>query len=396
MKKPWKENLRSPTKKITKIIHLTATNFYGGPEKQIIEHFSRLDKGSYLGILLSFLDGKNRNEILERARMIGIGGYGIPMSGPLDFRALWELERLLRLEKADLLCAHGYKSTVMGWWAGRKIGIPVIAFSRGYTSESPRVVFYEWLERRILGRLTGVIHVSEGQRRRLESLGVRCRRSWTVHNAVSVQPLPAEEGTDLRKRVCEKLGVPDNAVLVVSAGRLSQEKGHRYLVDAIHKIGPSADGAYFVFCGEGVCGKELEKQAQRLKIADRCRFVGFRRDLDEIFRAMDLMVLPSLTEGLPNVALEAFACAKPVVATAVGGVPEVVEDGENGLLVPARRSDLLAEAMAKLLASHEVRRRMGEEGRRTVETNFTFDRQTRKLEEVYQELLGFKGERSDN
>lgn len=369
------------------IMHLIATNFYGGPEKQIVEHLKRLDNSRYRKILASFLEDGNQNEILEWAKVLGINHYGIPMSGPVDFRALWKLGRILHREKVNLLCTHGYKSTVMGWWLGRRIGIPVVAFSRGYTAENIKVSIYEWLERQALGRLNGVVCVSEGQKRRLDSFGISCRRNWVVHNAVVVQPLLGEGMEYLRKTIFDKLDIPEIAVMVVSAGRLSPEKGHGDLLDAIHRMGERANGTYFVFCGDGVYKKKLERQAQKLRISERCRFVGFRHDLQEIFQIMDLLVLPSLTEGLPNVVLEAFACAKPVIATAVGGVPEIVEDGKNGFLVQAGHPELLAEAILKSLVSSEMRKMMGKAGYDTVRAKFTFEEQTRKLKEIYNEVL---------
>ena len=310
-------------------MHLIATNFYGGPEKQIVEHLRRLNSALYQGILASFLEGGNPNETLKQAEIAGLKNFGIPMASRFDIRALWKLIQLLRHEKIDLLCTHGYKSTVMGWWAGRKVGIPVVAFSRGYTAENPKVAFYEWLDRRFLKRVNGIIFVSEGQRKRLESFGIIGRRSWVVRNAVAADSSRNPLNGDLRREVLERLGIPSSVEMVVSAGRLSPEKGHRFLVEAIGMLRGSGNNTHFVFCGDGPCQKELEKQSIELEISGICHFVGFRRDLKEIFQAMDLLVLPSLTEGLPNVVLEAFACAKPVVATDVGGVPEIVEDGRS-------------------------------------------------------------------
>ncbi len=174
---------------------------------------------------------------------------------------------------------------------------------------------------------------------------------------------------------------------MVTAGRLSTEKGHRYLVEAIAKCHPSNKKIYYMFCGEGPCLEELKKQSQRLGVENRCLFVGFQRDLQKIFRAMDLFVLPSLTEGLPNVVLEAFSWAKPVVVTPVGGVPELVEEGVNGMFVPPQNSDLLAEAMTRILDEPQMRHKMGLAGFDTVKKDFGFVAQARKLERVYSEIL---------
>jgi glycosyltransferase involved in cell wall biosynthesis len=370
-----------------KIMHLIATNFHGGPEKQIVEHLKRLNSDLYQGILASYFERGNPNKTLEQAEIRGLKAFGIPISGRFDIRALLKIIGLLRQERVDLLCTHGYRSTVMGWWAGRRVGIPVVAFSRGYTAENPKVAFYEWLDRMFLKRVNGIIFVSEGQRKQLEGFGITGRRSWVVHNAVAADSLRDTLSGGLRKEILERLGIPNAAEMVVSAGRLSPEKGHQFLVEAIGMLRGSTNNTHFVFCGDGPCQKDLEKRSKELGISDLCHFVGFRKDIKDIFQAMDFMVLPSLTEGLPNVILEAFACAKPVVATSVGGVPEIVEDGVNGILVPPERSDLLAEAIKNCLAAPEKRRRMGEAGYHKVKAEFTFESQTQKLEAIYNEVI---------
>jgi glycosyltransferase involved in cell wall biosynthesis len=369
------------------IMHLTSSSFYSGPDKQIVEHLKRLNKQRYRGIVATFVERGLSSDVLGQANQANIEHYTVPVLGPLDFRAPFKLIRLLRGAKVDLLCTHGYKPTVLGWLAAQRLRLPVIAFSRGYTTETIRVAFYECLERQILTRVSGIVFVSEGQKRRLESFGIRAKRSWVVYNAVSAIADIGAGTAEIRRTVFRKLNIPEYMLMVVSAGRLSPEKGHRYLIEAIEKMGERANDAAFVFCGDGRCRKALEDQCRRLKIDKRCWFAGFRQDMNEIFRAMDLLVLPSLTEGLPNVVLEAFAHSRPVVATEVGGVPEIVEHEQNGLLVPPGHADSLAGAITKLIASPNLRKKMGQEGHRTVGSKFTFEEQTRRLEAIYTEVL---------
>ena len=196
-----------------------------------------------------------------------------------------------------------------------------------------------------------------------------------------------ENRTKVRQEILKEFDIPPHGLIVVSAGRLSPEKGHRFLIDALASIKAEIRDTYFVFCGEGVCQPELENRARELGVLSHCRFVGFRRDMPRIYQAMDFLVLPSLTEGLPNVVLEAFAYERPVVATAVGGVPEVVVDGENGWLVPSQDPEKLAAAITKMIRDSESRKRMGKAGRKKVEREFTFDAQTPQLVEIYRKML---------
>ena len=369
------------------ILHLIATNFFGGPEKQIVAHLKHLNQNRYAGHLASYLEYGGSNELLAKAADEGIRTHGIPMHGPLDFQAQFKLNNLIARQKVDLLCVHGYKACVMGWWAGRIYKIPVIAFSRGYTSENKKIAFYNWLERQALRRVDGVIAVSEGQKKRLDSLGIRSPNTWVVRNAISVNPLKQNAAPEKRRQVYRELNIPESPKLVVAAGRLSPEKGHRFLVEAIARMDHQTRQACFVFCGDGMCQKELQDLAADLGVTRYCRFVGFRKDIADIFEVMDLMVLPSLTEGLPNVVLEAFASAKPVVASNVGGVPEVVEDGKNGILVPPQRPDLLADAIAKCLADRRFMKEMGKSGYHKVKSEFSVESQTAKLESIYCKIL---------
>jgi glycosyltransferase involved in cell wall biosynthesis len=369
-----------------KVAHVIATNFFGGPEKQIIEHLRRLDPSVYSGAVLSFLEDGRENQILNQARMAGIDQQGIPMAGPFDIRAWLRLRNCVRSRSSDLLCVHGYKSTVMGAWIHKTLGIPTLAFSRGYTAENLKVALYQYCDRIALRLLNGVVCVSDGQRQKLETMGVRPKRSWVVHNAVRApETLPDFHG--IRLEVCRRLALPADALLCVSAGRLSPEKGYADLLRAIAEIGDRAPGWYYVLCGDGPCRARLQKQIHDLRLQQRVRLVGFRTDIQDIFQAMDLFVLPSHSEGLPNVVLEAFALSKPVIATSVGGVPEVIENGMNGVLVPPHQPDVLAEAMVHCFCEPSRMEGMGRAARRTVQTRFTFEEQNRRLETIYAEIL---------
>jgi glycosyltransferase involved in cell wall biosynthesis len=249
------------------------------------------------------------------------------------------------------------------------------------------VAFYEAIERHALKRVDGIVCVSEAQRQRLIDYRISNEKTWVVHNAVSANEQHKNEESDVRKRVFHRLGLSENKKLVVSAGRLSPEKGHRFLIEAVSKLGKKGQDSYFIICGEGPSKKDLTILTRELQVSGVCRLIGFRNDLNDIFQAMDFMVLPSLTEGLPNVILEAFAYGKAVVATAVGGVPEIVDSGKNGILIPPKSSDLMSKAILKLLESSSLRERMGKHAYLKVQNAFTFEKQNMLLQEIYQSTL---------
>ena len=381
-----KMNTKAPGADRWKVAHIIATSFYGGPEKQIIGHLKLLDPLKYTGMVFSFIEDRQDNELLGEAGKAGIANIGIPMANPLDMRAWLNLKKHIQEQGVNLLCAHGYKSTVMGAWIRSALKIPTLAFSRGYTRENIKVAFFQYLDRLALGTVDGVVCVSEGQRKRIEGLGVKSRRTWVVHNAVYVADM-ASDIQLIRSHILREFNLPDDVVLCVTAGRLSPEKGHADLVRAIALMGERAGKCCFLICGEGPCRAQLEKQARRLNIAERIRFIGFRKDIEDIYRAMDLLILPSHSEGLPNVVLEAFSFGKTAVATLVGGVPELVEHGVNGLLVSPKRPESLAEAVIQCSENQEMRESLGEAARRTVKSQFSFEEQTRQLESIYAQML---------
>ncbi len=370
-----------------RVMHLIATNFYGGPEKQIVEHLVRLNKSeTYKGVLCSFLEGGQPNQILNVARQRGIETFAVPMNGPLDVRALMQVYRLLKRQGIDLLVGHHYKAVIFGVIAGRLLGIPVLNYSRGFTAENKRVAFYEKLERLFVRGTKGIISVSEGQREKLQRFGIRKKNMWVVHNGVEVNN-EIEKPLRSKIEVFGQFDIPENALLAISVGRLSPEKGHRFLIEAMKLLEEELDNIYFLFCGEGVCTPNLQHQASEYSVHFHCRFAGFQTDMSSIYNACDFLVLPSLTEGLPNVVLEAFAHKKPVVATSVGGVPEVVDDGLNGFLVPSEDAAALAEAIRRLIRNDEIRRKMGEAGYQKIIRHFTFESQTPKLIRIYDSIL---------
>jgi glycosyltransferase involved in cell wall biosynthesis len=375
-------------KKRINLIHIIATNFYGGPEKQIIEHLKRLPAKDYNVSVLSFKESRPDNEFLDKARQENIPVIEVPMSGPFDVSALRKLIRELRQANIHIACLHGYKAAVMGAIACKLLRISAVVFSRGYTAENVKVSFYEKLERLSLKYVKGVVAVSNGQLRKLKNYGVRFNKYWVVHNAVNTEIQCSKDVVDNAKiDLCSSLGIDNGAKLLVSAGRLSPEKGHRYLIEAFAKISNDRSDVYLLICGEGPCLENLKHQAIELSVNNRVLFLGFRKDMQNVYSAMDLFVLPSLTEGLPNVVLESFAFGKTVVATAVGGVPELVKHKKNGYLVEPGNVNQMTQAITECLRDDVFLERMGVAAYKTVKEEFDFESQSEKLIRVYNEVL---------
>jgi glycosyltransferase involved in cell wall biosynthesis len=231
---------------------------------------------------------------------------------------------------------------------------------------------------RLCARLVAVSHDTK---RAYERQGYP-QRIEVVHNGVDAPP--AHANGSLRA----ELGIPEGAPLVGEVARLCDVKGQRELIAALAQV----PDARLVLVGEdleqgGAFRAGLERDAERAGVRDRVVFAGYRPDARALLGELDVFALPSWTEGLPLGVLEAMASARPVVATPVGGTPELVTDGETGLLVPPRDPDALAAALRRLLADADLRRRLGEAGERRAREEFSLDAMCSRVLAIYDEVV---------
>lgn len=368
------------------IAHLIATNFYGGPEKQIVTHALKLDASRFNFVLISFIDNGQPNELVEIARAKGIEVVEVQARHPFDPGTIERIVQILRSKRVQLLCAHGYKANVIGRFASWFAGIPQICVSRGWTAENQRIRFYEKLDRLFLRFANHIVAVSEGQKRKILSKGIAGDKVSVIHNAIELENLP-KTNSDIR----HELGIPQTAVFVVSAGRLSPEKNQAAMIKVAKQVLQQRDDIYFAVFGEGFLRPELEQQVKDAGLCGRFLLPGFHKDIHAIFNVIDIFILPSFTEGLPNVALEAFANKKPVVATAVGGTPEVMKDGISGFLTRPDDADLMASHILTLANDQDLREQMGGAGYEHIKTNFSFATQTAEYERLYVDIHQVRG-----
>lgn len=314
---------------------------------------------------LSFREGGRCEPFLMEARRRGFTAEVLEHDTPRLGKAARALAS--RLTTADMLLCHGYKANLVGRIAARRAGIPAVAVSRGWTGESRKVRLYEAIDRWHLRFMDHVIAVSEGQAAKVRAAGVPDSRISIIRNAARLQAFQTPD-PDARQWLESQLpGRP----LVLAAGRLSPEKGFHVLVEAAARV-PQAG---FILFGEGRERPRLERMIGERGLAGRFLLPGHTDRLDRYLPWASLVVLPSFTEGLPNVALEASAAGVAVVATAVGGTPEVVANGETGLLVPPGEPEALADALRQLLENVELRARYAAAGRERMQRFFTFESQ---------------------
>ena len=214
--------------------------------------------------------------------------------------------------------------------------------------------------------------------------GVPAGRCLLVENAIDIGEFRRHRSPAAAKN---ELELPRGRLLIGGVGRLSAEKGFDVLFRALARLVADRIDAGLLLLGEGEERKALEELAEALGLRGRVYFAGFRNDTERYFEAMDVFALSSLREGLPNVVLEALAMEVPVVATRIAGVPRVIEDGRNGLLVEPGSVEGLADGLGWLLTDDELRERLRHEGRRTVVQRYSFRARMEKVAAIFDELL---------
>lgn len=362
------------------VVHLTSSTFFGGPERQMLELTAALP-ASVRTTVVSFAEGGRCRAFTAAAERQGVEAVALRNDFPRVVAAVAELTGVLRERGADVLLCHGYKANVLGRVAARRVGVPAVAVSRGWTAEDRKVRVYEWVDRRHLPLMDHVVCVSDGQAAKVRRW---CRvppdKLSVIRNAARF----ADHTPDRDALAGFLPGAVSN--VVVAAGRLSPEKGFDVLVDAAAEVVRAEPATGFAVFGEGAMRADLERRIADRGLTDRFVLPGFRADLDSLLPAAHVVTLPSFTEGLPNVALEASAAGVPVVATAVGGTPEVVADGATGLLVPPGDPLALSDALLQLLRDPALRSRMGAAGRRRMRERFTFAAQARAYVDLFARL----------
>lgn len=366
-----------------KILHLIATNFVGGPEKQILNHVASIDTSSFEVQIGSFSEGRPSNPLLEEAKKRNLPVFQIESKSSFDPRQVFQLRKHLRSHRVQLLCTHGYKSNFIGFWATRTYRIPQIAFLRGWTKEDWKVRIYDRLDRFWIRFADLIVCVSEAKKKELLALRVPTQKIEVVYNAFGLKNLPSQRDHNIR----QKLNIPESSKIIASFGRLSPEKGHKFLILAAASLVQKKVNVSVLIFGEGKEKRNLQRLIDSLKMGHRVYLAGFVTNPLDYMNQVDLVVNPSLTEGLPNVLLEALALKKPVVATAVGGTPEIIEDNQTGLLVPARDPLALADRISYALENTGPTRSMAEQGFSLLQSKFSLEAQTEQLQILYRRLV---------
>jgi len=359
----------------------------GGTENMVFQAASSLNREKYD---ISVCCIKGRGYFGDRLEERNIPVYYLGMGEKANllvafqfFGILARLSKLLKKLETDILHCYLFRANFIGRLAGKLAGVPVIIASiRGGTGEKS---YHFWLYRLTDKFVNMVIANSElGRKFTIEKSHINENRIITIHNGIDISSFKLNCNNE---KLQAELGIKQGDRIIGAVGRLHRIKGHVFFIRAAAMVAAKYNDVKFVIVGDGEMLAELKDEVQKLGISGRVIFTGERKDIGGLIPIFEIFVLPSLSEGISNAVIEAMACGKPVVATNVGGTPELVGDKKTGLLVPSENPETMAGAISWLLNNREKALEMGKNGRKVIEEKFSLPVMITKTEAVYEELL---------
>jgi len=379
-----------------KLLHLADTADRGGGETYLFVLADRLPRDRYVLCVLCPSEGL----FSERLREIGVQVVPFEIPRLLSPAALLRLIRLLRQHRPDIVQSHGARPNLYAALAGRWARVPIIVSTihnslYDYPVSSIRRSLYLLGERLTFALSDRTVCVAEALAQDLmERSGRNPRKVQVIQNGVDLEAFDPKLVD--RWKVRSEFGLEEHTPLIGIVGRMTPQKGHLDFLTALGQIKAVIPTIRALIVGDGPLRPTLVQYARTHRLDDCCIFTGMREDIPAIIGALDVVAIPSLSEGLPFTLLEAMAMGKPVVTTRVNGVAEVVEDGITALLVPPQAPDMLARAVIALLKNKELSSRLGATARQQAEQRFGMERMIQGVEALYEELLAQRASPESN
>ncbi len=369
---------------MVKIVHVAKMTSVAGMERHLLTLLPGLRACGVDATLIVLVEpDKPMDSYIAQMRDCGVPAQAMLIRRDLDPGLIRRLARTFREGGYDAVHTHLIHADLHGVLAAKLAGIRQ-AFCTGHNDDRFR---QRWPVRLLMGwlwrQVTAGIAISEALRQfmiRVEFAPPN--RVHTVH--YGLDPAAIHAPADTRERLCTELGIHPNAPIAGSLCRLTEQKGLGYAIRAFWQISDQYQGAHYVIAGDGPLRQTLQQQAQGFGLGQRVHFLGWREDNLSLLAAFDVLLMPSLWEGFGLVALEAMALRKPVIASRVSALPEIVEDGVTGYLTTPGDSSEIAERLLNLFENRALARDMGEKGRCRLESEFSVERMIRNTLKVYQ------------
>jgi glycosyltransferase involved in cell wall biosynthesis len=378
---------------LIRVLAFLEATYVSGPAKNVLEFARRAagfeDDSRVHTEIATFQGSREENEFTRAVAKAGITLHRIEQTSLLDTSTVRQVRAAIGASRADIIQTHSIKSHFLVRLSGVWKQHPWVAFHHGYTSTVLRLRVYNELDRWSLRKAVRVVTVSRAFARQLGRMGVPEGRITVLHNAIDAawgeRAAEAELGAETRSR----LGIAAEEKVALIVGRLSREKRHVVSIQAADRLRTMLPDTRvrLVLVGDGPERGPIERMARSLGVSDEVIFAGHQGDVTPYYAAADFAIISSDTEGSPNALLEAMAARKPVVATAVGGIPEIVTHEDTALLVPPGDAGKLAEAMARAVSSPEAMRQMAARAHALILSQYSPQQRARFLARFYAAML---------
>ena len=371
-----------------RVLQLISSAGYYGAENMLVNLASGLGQLDCEPVVGAFRDPQGPEpDILGFARQRGLATWEFPCGGRLDRASIAILRQQVSSGRFDVLHTHGYKANLYGWLAvDRRSRISQIATCHNWPNRKGALALYAALDRLILRRFPRVVAVSEGVQELLANFGIRPPQSDVINNGIDTGRFTGDV-----PGVRQELGLEGKTV-VGTITRLVPGKGLELLIDCFPAAVQGHPEAVLLIAGAGPLETELKAQAARLGLNRQVIFTGARSDMPAVYSALDLFVLASFDEGMPMTVLEAMSSARAVIATRVGAIPRLIQDGVNGRLIEPRSAPALTGALQSALAHAELRQKWGTAARQTIIQDFSALAMARQYLQHYRAIAEVKRE----
>ena len=361
---------------------VSSAGFYGAEQMVCLLSSSLTHVGvdSCLGLFNA--DAPQCRQLRQRAEAQDTPVWNLHCKGRWDVSAIRALVRFLRAEHVDVVHAHGYKANVYGWVAARIAGCAIVATCHNWTERTSALQCYAQLDRLLLRRFDMVAAVSRGIVSQLRRAGIRNKAIRVISNGIDVARYRNASSTS-----------PQGAIVLGCISRLSKEKGVDVLLWALPKILRRYPTLQCVVAGEGVERDSLRTLAETLGVSQSFHMPGFCDDTPQFLSRCTIVVQPSRMEAMPLAILEAMAAGKAIVASAVGEIPRLLDDGSAGYLVPPGKPELLADAIIALLSDANLRRAFGDRAQARATAQFDTSNMAREYLRMYHAVFARRGTR---
>ena len=372
---------KSPEKRL--VLHTrVVTGSGGGPDKTILNSPRFLTDQGYPMICAYLRDPNDEyfSVLEQRAAQWNAPLIAVDDFGALDWGVIARFRRICEDEKPAIWHGHDYKTNLLGLVLRRKVPMRLVTTVHGWVKHTWKTPLYYAIDRFCLRHYDQVICVSQDIYDTCRDIGIAYEKCWHVPNAIDTNEFRRRRDRDDVKR---EFGVSDQRMVIGAVGRLSAEKGFDLLIRAVRVLVDDGLDIELWIAGEGDQDAALTALVDELGLVGRVRLLGFHSDPLTLYHAMDVFVVSSLREGLPNVLLEAMALEVPVVSTKIAGVPKLVNDNKSGLLIEPGSVRGLHEALARVLGSRSLRDNLARSARKTIEEKHSFRKRMDKIKTIY-------------